>query len=272
MPSTNWMEKLGRAIFEAPFAGTQLTKDAPEMAEIRLAILDEIRGHTHRVAGREVFPYNIVRITLRGVPEDQAAVFRGPFFAQLMAQEMKTALAKYKCRFPDDLRAEVETSAQLPGRGEQWLIVETEAREAPPQAAPAKRTGRVVVVKGTANKGDLLLTRARTNIGRPADVFREDGPSRRNDLYFPDDTAVNRTVSREHAHILFHKNEGEYRIYNDRHYKAGANCGVWIMRDGMSHEVHRTARGMKLEPGDEIHLGSAVLQFHLDGRVRTRHP
>jgi len=268
MPSTNWMEKLGRAIFEAPFAGAQLTKDAPEMAEIRLAVIDEIRGRTHRVASREVFPFNIVRITLRGVPDDQAAIFRGPFFSQLMAQEMRAALTKSRCRFPDDLRAEVETSPRLPSRGEQWLIVETESREAPREAAPVKRTGRLVIMKGAANKADIVLTRARTNIGRPADVFREDGPSRRNDLYFPDETAVNRTVSREHAHILYHKREGEYRIYNDRFYKPGANCGVWIMRDGMSHEVHRTARGMRLEAGDEIHLGSAVLIFHLDGRAR----
>ncbi|HZU25747.1 MAG TPA: FHA domain-containing protein [Bryobacteraceae bacterium] len=268
MPGINWVEKLGRAIFEAPFAGTQLTKDAPEMAEIRLAILDEIRSRTHRVAGREVFPWNVVRITLRGVPEEQAGIFRGSFFSQLMEQEMRAGLEKARCRFPSDLRAEVETTAELPQRGEQWLIVNTEMREAPKTTPPSRRTGRLVVVQGKANKPDILLTRTRTNIGRPIDVFREDGPSRRNDIYFPDDTAVNRSVSREHAHIMFHKAEGEYRIYNDRWYKPGENCGVWIMRDGLSHEVHRTPRGTRLEPGDEIHLGSAVLRFQLDGPLR----
>src|SRR5579884_136750 len=268
MPGTNWMEKLGRAIFEAPFAGARLTKDAPEMAEIRLAILDEIRGKVQRVAGRDVFPYNVVRIVVRGIPQEQAAVFRGRFFSQLLEEEMKATLTKAGCRFPDDLRAEVETTAQLPGAGEQWLAVETESREAPAVAAPAKRTGRLVVQQGTANKPDILLTKLRTNIGRPVDVFREDGPSRRNDVWFPEDTPVNRTVSREHAHILFHKREGEYRIYNDRWYKPGENCGVWIIRDGLSHEVHRTPRGTRLEPGDEIHLGSAVLRFQLDGPLR----
>src|SRR5579884_2193192 len=268
MPGVNWMEKLGRAIFEAPFAGAQLTKDAPGMAEIRLAIIDEIRGKAHRVADRDVFPYNVVRITLRGVPEDQAGVFRGSFFAQLIEQEMRAALTKARCRFPSDLRAEVETSTQLPARGEQWLIVRTESREAAPAPTGPRRTGRVVVVQGTANKQDVLLTKLRTNIGRPADVFREDGPSRRNDIFFPEDTQVNRTVSREHAHILYHKRENEYRIYNDRFYKPGQNCGVWIMRDGLSHEVHRTPRGTRLEAGDEIHLGSAVLRFQLDGPVR----
>src|SRR5579884_3131989 len=207
MPGANWVEKLGRAIFEAPFAGARLTKDAPEMAEIRLAILDEIRGRVQRVASRDVFPFNVVRVTLRGIPEEQAAVFRGRFFTQLLEEEMRAGLTRGHCRFPGDLRAEVETTAKLPGSGEQWLTVEVESRDEPRASAPARRVGRLVVLQGKANKPDILLTKTRTNIGRPVDVFREDGPSRRNDIFFPEDTSINRTVSREHAHILFHKQE-----------------------------------------------------------------
>jgi hypothetical protein len=33
------------------------------------------------------------------------------------------------------------------------------------------------------------------------------------------------------------------------------------VRDGLSHEVHRNSRGTKLEPGDEIHFGRAVVVF-----------
>ena len=32
----------------------------------------------------------------------------------------------------------------------------------------------------------------------------------------------------------------------------------------MSQEVHRNARGTKLEPGDEIHFGRAVVEFELE--------
>jgi len=38
------------------------------------------------------------------------------------------------------------------------------------------------------------------------------------------------------------------------------------VRDGMSQEVHRTSRGVKLQHGDEIHLGRAVLVFESDAR------
>jgi hypothetical protein len=56
-----------------------------------------------------------------------------------------------------------------------------------------------------------------------------------------------------HAHILFDKTTGEYRLFNDHWYPLGSHdCGIWIVRDGLSQEVHRSSRGIRLEPGDEI--------------------
>jgi pSer/pThr/pTyr-binding forkhead associated (FHA) protein len=175
-----------------------------------------------------------------------------------------------RVRFPADLHVEVETTPQLPSAEEQWLVVQAESREisAPSVAAVEVKLGRLVVVRGEANQSDVLLEKTRTNIGRPVEVFKQDGPSRVNDIAFTGDSDVNRTVSREHAHVLFDKQSGEYRIYNDRNARNGA-CGLWIMRDGLSQEVRRTARGARLEHGDEIHLGSAVLRFQLDGPSRA---
>jgi hypothetical protein len=143
--------------------------------------------------------------------------------------------------------------------------VETEAR-AQPKSDPAsqtRRTAKLTVVRGTANHPEILLKKTRTNIGRTVEISRLDGPSRRNDLAFTEDSEINRTVSREHSHILYHKTTGEYRLYNDRWYKAKGNCGLWIIRDGLSQEVHRNPRGAKLQPGDEIQLGQAVIKFQL---------
>ena len=60
------------------------------------------------------------------------------------------------------------------------------------------------------------------------------------------------------------KKTGEYRLFNDRWYQRGNktenNCGLWIVRDGMGQEVHRDTRGTRLESGDEIHLGLAVVK------------
>ena len=59
---SNVIEKLGRAIFEAPFGGGRISKDAPELAEIRLAVLDAVKSKSHRAGGKSVFPFNLIRI------------------------------------------------------------------------------------------------------------------------------------------------------------------------------------------------------------------
>ena len=46
MPISDWFEKLGRTIFESPFGAMDSAKDAPEIAEIRLALLDEVKAKT----------------------------------------------------------------------------------------------------------------------------------------------------------------------------------------------------------------------------------
>jgi pSer/pThr/pTyr-binding forkhead associated (FHA) protein len=99
------------------------------------------------------------------------------------------------------------------------------------------------------------------------DVYRNQGLYRRNELAFVEDSEINRTVSREHAHIQRDPANGECRLFNDRWYPRGTECGTWIVRDGMSQEVHRDARGVKLEPGDEIHFGRAVVVFEAGAEV-----
>ncbi len=267
MAIAEWIEKLGRAIFESPLGVLEIARDAPELSEIRLAVLDEVKAKSHRVGGRAVFPYDLVRIRLQGVPPEQSKIFTGKFFAQFCQDELRAGLTKSNHRFPAGLEVEVVTSPELPGPKERWLIVEADSRpHAPEPSVVAKRNARLAVVKGRAQQNEIALNKSRINIGRTVDVYRADGPSRRNDLAFDETDEISRTVSREHAHVTFNKQTGEYRLFNDRAYvpetaKPGGNCGLWIIRDGLSNEVHRGPRGVKLEPGDEIHLGRAVVKF-----------
>lgn len=263
MAISDVIEKLGRAMFEAPFGANRLAKDAPEMAEIRLVVLDAAKAKSHRVNGRHVFPYNFVRIHLLGIPEEQAAVFGSEFLSSYFAEELRAGLRRSNFRFPEDLRIEICPTPRLPEQGEQWLAVETELRQDKPVEAPvrARRAAKIVVTNGKANLAELVLEKTRTNIGRTAEVYTAAGPLRRNDLAFTEENPINQTVSREHAHIVLSQKSGEYRIFNDRAYRGNANCGLWIVRDGLSQPVHRSARGVLLKPGDEIHLGTAVLRF-----------
>lgn len=263
MPITDALEKLGRAIFETPFNASRLAAETPELAEIRLAVIDKIKALSHRVGGARVFAGNIVRVHLRGIPEAQREAFQGAFLTDYLSQEIRAALARSSFRFPEDLELELIPVAELPAAGEDWITVETETRAAAVEST-SLQPAHLVVVQGTANQSELLLDKPRIHIGRTIDVFRAEGPSRRNDLAFSEENEINRSVSREHAHIL-QKKRGEYRIFNDRWYKTGAqaeaNCGLWIVRDGLSQPVHRNTRGVVLHHGDEIHLGQAIVKF-----------
>jgi len=258
----DFLEKWGRTIFEGPFAQGE-GDEPPEVAEIRIAILDQVREKSYRAAGKKVFPFNVVHIHLRGIEDSRAPIFTGKFFHKYFEQEIRARLDKTECRYPEDLRVKVHATRELPAPGEQWLWVEVESADRA-DAAP-RRTARLIVVEGKANEAEITLSKARVNIGRTVDVYRSAGLYRRNDLAFTEDTEINRTVSREHAHIVYDKAAGEYRLFNDRWYKReeadAPDCSIWIVRDGLSQEVHRTARGTKLQSGDEIHFGKAVARF-----------
>jgi hypothetical protein len=270
MKISELIERLGRTVFEAPFGTTaQAMGESPEVAEIRIAVLDEVKKKIQRAGGHALFPYNVVRIQIRAAA-NEGAVFERDFFRRFFDEELRKGLSKEACRFPEDLRVEIRATEQIDAGDEDWLRVQMLAEDIAPaseEVPRARKAARLVVAAGTANKGEIPLLKARTNIGRLTDVYKTEGLSRRNDLAFAEDNTINRTVSREHAHILYDKKTGEYRLFNDRWYKRGNkaenNCGLWIVRDGMGQEVHRDTRGTRLLPGDEIHLGKAVVKFQV---------
>jgi len=268
MALSNALEKLGRAVFEGPFRSGAAAEDTPAAEEIRLAVIDAVKSKSHRVGSSKVFSHDLIRIHLRGIPARQAEAFQSAFVAEYLEKDLRQALLRASFRFPSNLGVEIETSPQLPAPGEEWVSIETGTK---PPVLPEqeidrpKRTAKLIVLQGSANEAELFLRKSRINIGRAIKVYRADGPSRQNDLAFIEDTAINRTVSREHAHIVAHKKSGEYRLFNDRWYRGGeksrASCGLWITRDGLSQPVHRGDRGVVLKSGDEILLGDAVVKF-----------
>jgi hypothetical protein len=263
MTLTDFVERVGRTIFEAPFGGgTPRTANTAELAEIRHAILAEIERKSHRTGGRNLFPYNRITILIRGADPQQAGALQGNFLREYFENEIRQSLSKSEAQHPDGLRVDVQVSGDHQ-KGEPWLSVATSFEEAPAAPKPADRVGSLIVVEGLASAPEIVLDKPCTNVGRTLDVYRTEGLSRRNQLAFVEDHEISRTVSREHAHIQRDPGTGEYRLFNDRFYNRdqGESCGIWIIRDGLSQEVHRNSRGVKLQDGDEIHLGRAVLEF-----------
>jgi FHA domain len=260
MSISEFLEKWGRALFEAPLAAVPKPAEPPELAEIRLAVLDQVHERSYRSGGRKVFPFDDLRVDLRGVEEDRAPALQTKFFQQYLEQEVCGALRNAGCRFPATLRVTVRVTAGLPKPDEPWLRVEAGQQQGSDSAAP--EPAKLVVRTGTANVAELRLDKTRTNIGRSSEVVRSGGIFRRNDLAFGEETEIDRSVSREHAHIICDRSVGEYRLFTDRWYTLGTQgSSTWVVRDGMSQEVHRNGRGARLEFGDEIHFGEAVVVF-----------
>src|ERR1700693_4294105 len=124
----------------------------------------------------------------------------------------------------------------MPGRD--VLVNKTASQER--ADAATRPVGKLVVREGEANAAEIRLDKTRTNIGRDVDVYRAEGLFRTNDLAFEAESEINRSISREHAHIRYDRAAGEYRLFNDRWHARGpgSDCGTWIVRDGMSQEVH----------------------------------
>jgi hypothetical protein len=267
MPVSNIIEKLGRAIFEAPFGTQKIAQDAPELAEIRIAVLDAVKAKSHQASGRSVFPYNLVRINLLGVPDEQAAVFHGEFLAKYFGEELRAGLSRSNYRFPDDLFVEITTTPKLPEPNKEWLTVDTliTERAAQQSVQAIHPPAHLSVEVGKAKPAELTINGARINLGRGVEVYREgSGLARRNDIAFGEQDDVGSTVSREHAHILYSQQSGECRLVNDRIYKGEGNCGTYIIRNGFAMAVHRNARGTVLMSGDQIQLGQALLRFKVE--------
>src|SRR4051794_20563589 len=168
MPVPLWIERIGRKVFESPFASGAAT-DAPELAEIRLALLDAARDRFQRISGKQVFAFNKVVVTVRGIQEKDEEVWRSQFLQQMFESELRAGLAKASVRFPDDLTVEVNSTPGFPSASEDWIAVtvEMQPRHRTPLLA---RQARLIVLQGTANVAELPISKTRTNVGRTVDV------------------------------------------------------------------------------------------------------
>jgi hypothetical protein len=243
--------------------------DSDQLLLVHRAILDEIETKIQTVArGRRVFPYPRIVVTLFAPDADRRATYQTAFGeGARLENDVREALESARCDVPRGFHVEVRTAESGPAvAGETPAPPKTPERsfaiayETEPHAEPAAAPptpANLVVVRGKAEQPSYTLQRARTNIGRMAELV-DAGQRivRRNDIVFEEGAdEANATVSRGHAHIRMEA--GEYRICDDE-----SEYGTRVFRDGRSIEVPRgNRRGEKLRPDDEIYLGRACLRF-----------
>lgn len=237
-----------RSFFDAPLAVTA----AP--LELLQAALDELEGKVLPAGrGTRVFPYNQVVVHVAQPAADRAAI--EAVFAQLDAR-FRERLTEIRCEIPAALVMAVSITD---GDGGANPVLRVDCRnDADPTsvAPPEPAVLEVRVVKGQCDRAEHTFGGGAISIGRgaePADAF---GRVRRNDIAFLDvRDGISETVARAHARIEFDQAARAYLLFNE----SGSNP-TFLLRGGRSLRITpRDRRGVRLESGDHVQLGLAVV-------------
>jgi hypothetical protein len=268
--------KLARTVDRA--AARVMVPGNREPLEIAHAVVEAVEREVQPAGrGRQLFPFNRIHVRVVAPTKHVRARFEATFAMEpTLAQRIHARLESARC-LPADLAVDV---GYVEAAGEGWsapdVHVEFERVDAPAPVEPVAEIAAQVPVEefapgveievaaGEAAQPSYSFDFPRIDLGRCVEVRdKRNQLVRRNHVVFADtDDAINRTVSRRHAHLDYNASERAYRVYDD-----GSEQGTAVARAGKTISVPPGARGVRLQPGDEILLGHARLKVRVIARV-----
>ncbi len=241
-----------------------------EPLEIRQAIIQAIVDLTHPAGrGRRVLPFDRIDVEILAPAADGRRVFEAVLARdEGLERAVTRALATAGCEGSAPCSIAVHYRKRTPSgwTPDQRFAVAGRVEPRVPAAVPTDSLAPAVlplvvlkVVKGRATRKSVEVRAERINIGRHEEVTDRDRRLvRRNQLVFAEGEPLSDTVSRAHAHIRCAPG-GECRLRDDN-----SAYGTRIVRAGQTIEVLPTnTRGVRLQPGDELHLGRAIVRFDI---------
>jgi hypothetical protein len=227
--------------------------------EIRERVLDDVERHVARAGrGRRIFPYNRIVVQVVALDVDRPTVTA--VFDDIGAR-VRERLREMRCDPPLNLEARVTVIDNVPAEwtpGRRYAIEYQRCAETPtaPVAAAAQPSLVVIVLKGAAAQAEFAFSQRTIAIGRTPEATDHLGRTRRNDIAFLDSAdGTTETVGRAHARIAYDDATNAYLLFDD-----GSHNGTFVVRRGTTIPVvARDPRGLRLEDGDELHFGRAVV-------------
>ncbi len=128
------------------------------------------------------------------------------------------------------------------------------------------RLARLTAMSGEVYRSPYILTKRTTFLGRLRNVMdlKTGEVVRRNDFVYSrleGDQSPNKSVSRQHASIVF--DNGDFYLFD-----TGSANGTGVERAAQTIETPTgDASGIRLQDGDIIRLGAALIRFELDPSV-----
>ncbi|OFW06572.1 MAG: hypothetical protein A3H96_12960 [Acidobacteria bacterium RIFCSPLOWO2_02_FULL_67_36] len=244
-----------RSFFDTPLDATALP------LELLQAALDQLERQAQPSGrGARVFPYNRVVVHVAQPDGDRAAI--EAVFVEFPAR-LRERLAEVRCDLPADFQARAAYYDEAPaGRGVLWVECgnEGEAHTVADREVPRLR---VTVVKGQCEQPEYAFQEGGIAIGRGTEPTDTLGRVRRNHVAFLEvRDGVSETVARAHARLQFDPATRSYQLFNE----SGSNP-TFLLREGRSIRLApRDPRGVRVQSGDEVQLGRAVLKLGIEDR------
>jgi hypothetical protein len=233
--------------------------------EVCLAVLEDVERRVEPVGrGRRVFPYTRLAIRVRQSQADRAPLESA--FEDL-DRKIRDRLAEVRCEVPRAIDARVTYLKKPPAdwRSDQVFAVDyfrEPGGPIVPEAPDPPPAVHVAVLRGAATEQSYTFTEPLISIGRSADLTDELGRVRRNRVAFLDTVdGVTETVGRAHARLRFDTAAREYLLFDE-----GSSNGTSIIRGGTTIAVApRDPRGVRVQSGDEVQVGRAVIRVMVGG-------
>lgn len=241
-----------RNFFDAP--------PPPDAAPLELleAALDELERKVQPSGrGARVFPYTRIVVHVAQPAGDRAAI--EAVFSGLDAR-LRERLAEIRCDIPSALvTSTIVADSAVEGMPLVRVECSTNGDSASRSAMVPLPELQVAVVKGQCDRAEYTFSGGVIPIGRgiePSDAF---GRVRHNEITFVDEIrdGITETVARAHARVEFDPVLAAYVVFNE----SGSNP-TFVVRNGRSLPINpRDPRGVRLESGDRLHIGRAVLKM-----------
>lgn len=249
-------------------------EEAPnDVKSIRDALLYFIRRQLSGAEGGEGGHIRGVHLFL--VPDAidrplyEAAVYHGD--EERFRSEVQRIADDYALDLPANWELEVAFAESLPAQAAPvpqvkagvWISTVTRSK-------PATAAATIVVLEGEAEQQQYALKSGgeRINIGRDKKVQLPGGFFRENDICFPaaSEHAANKFISRQHAHIQFDGDTGQFLLFADEGgIPPGNKIKVKRRAEAQPVKLQSTYVPHMLMDGDQIILGeSALLEFRTE--------
>jgi pSer/pThr/pTyr-binding forkhead associated (FHA) protein len=242
-----------------------------DVKALRGAILQFIKEQLQKIEGGE-------GASIRGLylfincPDEEKHLYESAVFAneenKFKEEEIQRIVDDYALELPDTWTFEIVFTDKFPAEAikasdvDVALFVSTQKNKALHKHA----TAVITVLNGHAEQDTYTIssTTGKINIGREKLVQTADGFYRKNFIAFTsaENSEVNRSVSRQHAHIDWDAESGNFLLYADDGGIPPYNKMKVRDESGTVKKLQSKEIGHRLQEGDQIILGeSAVLEF-----------